>query len=69
MTQWQYSVEKFRPGDTVNASGGKAAIEAMLNGKAVEGWQFMESHVAPDGDGRYYVFKRELPTIPGTVPG
>ena len=47
----------------------RLAIEAMLKGKAIEGWEFVESHPAPDGDGRYYVFRQELPAIPGTVRG
>jgi hypothetical protein len=49
---------ELRGSDAFEASGGKAAVQAMLNGKAMNGWEFVESHLAPDGDGRYYVFRR-----------
>jgi hypothetical protein len=57
-------VEKIGPGYTFGGWGKSAAVEKLMNGHAEEGWEFVESHLAPDGDGRYYVFARELPTRP-----
>ena len=65
MIRWHYSVEQVRPEDTFGNTAGRGGVEVMLNLKAAEGWQFVESHPASDGDGRYYVFQREVPATPG----
>jgi hypothetical protein len=61
VTEWTYNVEILRPGDTYNASRGKAAVQALLIAKAMQGWEFIESHPALDGVGRYYVFRQVVP--------
>ena len=38
----------------------------MLNDKAKEGWEYVESQVAFDGNGRLYIFRQELSPTPGS---
>jgi hypothetical protein len=67
VAQWHYSVEHVRPEDTFGNTPGRGGVEVMLNLKAAEGWLLVESHPAPDGDGRLYVFRREVPPAPGAA--
>jgi hypothetical protein len=58
-TQWKYSIEQFGPGHPFNNTPGKGGLEMLLNSKAGQGWELVESQAAFDNNGRLYIFRQD----------
>jgi hypothetical protein len=68
-TTWQYTIEQFGPGHTFNNTAGKGGLQMLLNDKAKDGWEFVESEAAFDGNGRLYIFRQASAAATETAPG
>jgi hypothetical protein len=64
-TPWQYTIEQLGAGHTYKNTPGMGGLQMMLNDMAKEGWEYVESQAAFDGNGRLYIFRREPSTTPG----
>lgn len=58
-TQWQYNIEQLGGGHNYKNTAGMGGLQMMLNDKAKEGWEYVESQAAFDGQGRLYIFRRD----------
>jgi hypothetical protein len=58
-TQWQYSIEQLGTGHTYKNTAGMGGLLMMLNDKSKEGWEYVESQAAFDGNGRLYIFRHD----------
>jgi hypothetical protein len=60
-TQWQYSIEQLSTNHPYKGAAGMGGLQMMLNDKAKEGWEYVESQAAFDGNGRLYIFRQGPP--------
>ena len=60
-TQWQYTIEQLGQGHAYKGAAGMGGLQMMLNDKAKEGWEYVESQAAFDGNGRLYIFRQAPP--------
>jgi len=61
-TQWQYEIQQLGAGHTYKNTAGMGGLQMMLNDMAKQGWEYVESQAAFDGNGRLYIFRRDPAT-------
>ena len=61
-TQWQYNIEHLGTGNAYKNTPGMGGLQLMLNDRAKDGWEYVESQAAFDGNGRLYIFRRDAAT-------
>jgi hypothetical protein len=60
MPRFTYAVESIGLANVQRARDLPAMIQRVLNQKDADGWEFVESHAAPDDPStRLFVFRRE----------
>jgi len=65
-TQWQYTIEQIGKGHDYKNTPGMGGLQMMLNDMAKQGWEYVESQAAFDGNGRLYIFRRQPSAAAGT---
>jgi hypothetical protein len=66
-TQWQYEIQQLGAGHTYKNTAGMGGLQMMLNDMAKQGWEYVESQAAFDGNGRLYIFRRDTTANPGST--